>query len=139
MSAARRTPTGRTVVLGYVPSKIGLAALAAAIGECRRRGARLLVLNTTRADRHVDPNYAHATAMEELDAALRAGGVDFEVRHFTSSQLASEDVLDAAEETGAELVVVGIRRRTPVGKLILGSDAQRIILDADCPVLAVKA
>ncbi|MFB0835167.1 universal stress protein [Arthrobacter halodurans] len=133
------TATDKTVVLGFVPTEIGRAALAAAIEECGRRGARLLVLNTTRADRLVDPNYAHAPAMEELDATLRGSGVDFEVRHFTSKQLASEDVLEAAEETGAELIVVGVRRRTPVGKLILGSDAQRIILDAECSVLAVKA
>jgi nucleotide-binding universal stress UspA family protein len=43
-----------------------------------------------------------------------------------------------AREQGSDLVVIGIRRRTPTGKLILGSQAQRILLDAPCPVLAVK-
>ncbi|HRC18540.1 MAG TPA: universal stress protein, partial [Phycicoccus elongatus] len=51
----------------------------------------------------------------------------------------SDVLVDIAEETNAELIVIGLRRRTPVGKLILGSQAQRVLLDANCPVLAVKA
>ena len=50
----------------------------------------------------------------------------------------AEDLISIAEASDAELIVIGLRRRTPVGKLILGSNAQRILLDAHCPVLAVK-
>jgi nucleotide-binding universal stress UspA family protein len=52
---------------------------------------------------------------------------------------AANEVLEAADDHGAELIVIGLRRRTPVGKLIMGSTAQRILLEASCPVLAVKA
>ena len=47
-------------------------------------------------------------------------------------------VLQVSSESSASLIVVGVRPRSPVGKLLLGSVAQRIILDATCPVLAVK-
>ena len=50
----------------------------------------------------------------------------------------AEDLISIAETSDAALIVIGLRRRTPVGKLILGSNAQRILLDAPCPVLAVK-
>ena len=48
------------------------------------------------------------------------------------------DLLDAAEAADASLIVVGIRHRSPMGKLLLGSAAQQILLEAACPVLAVK-
>jgi hypothetical protein len=50
----------------------------------------------------------------------------------------ADHVLEVAQETGAELIVIGLRRRSAVGKLILGGSAQRILLDAPVPVLAVK-
>ncbi len=52
---------------------------------------------------------------------------------------AADEVLETVRETGADLVVIGVRHRSPVGKLLLGSTAQRILLEAPCPVLAVKA
>ena len=48
-------------------------------------------------------------------------------------------VLTVLEQVGAELCVIGIRRRTAVGKMLMGSNAHRILMDAPCPVLAVKA
>jgi nucleotide-binding universal stress UspA family protein len=47
-------------------------------------------------------------------------------------------IVDVSFENDVELVVIGVRRRSRVGKLILGSTAQRVILEAGCPVHAVK-
>ena len=127
-----------TVVVGYIPGELGEAALDAAVAEVRRRGADLVVVNTTRGDRLVDPRYAHDDDAAALEARLAASGVPHEVRRFTSDRLAADALLDVAGEVGAELVVIGMRHRTPVGKLLMGSTAQRVLLESPCDVLAVK-
>ena len=76
--------------------------------------------------------------MTALEAKLKASGLQYDVRQLVRGFEPAEDLIGIAEDSGAELIVIGLRRRTPVGKLILGSNAQRILLDAPCPVLAVK-
>ena len=49
-----------------------------------------------------------------------------------------EDLVQFAEESQTDQIVVGVKRRSKVGKLLMGSTAQYIILKAPCPVLCVK-
>ncbi|WP_324273435.1 universal stress protein [Blastococcus brunescens] len=70
---------------------------------------------------------------------LEESGIPFELEQLVGGRDGAEEVVAAAERLGASLIVIGLRRRTPTGKLIFGSDAQRILLDAHCQVLAVKA
>ena len=77
--------------------------------------------------------------MEAVKAKLEASGLTFDLRQLVRGFEPAEDLISIAEASDAELIVIGLRRRSPVGKLILGSNAQRILLDAKCPVLAVKA
>ncbi|GAB4067813.1 universal stress protein [Angustibacter speluncae] len=130
-----------SIVVGYVATKEGKAALRAASAEARLRNARLVVINSNRGGRDLDREDA-AKYEEELDLVRRQlddAGVEHEVRQLVRGVEPAEDLVKVAEDTSAELIVIGLRRRTPVGKLILGSNAQRILLDAPCPVLAVKA
>jgi nucleotide-binding universal stress UspA family protein len=48
-------------------------------------------------------------------------------------------LVELTEEVGADLLVIGSRRRTPIGKFLLGSTVQRVVLDSPVPVLVVKA
>jgi nucleotide-binding universal stress UspA family protein len=50
----------------------------------------------------------------------------------------SDEVVRVAGAVDAAVIVIGLRKRSPVGKLLMGSTAQRILLDSDRPVLAVK-
>jgi nucleotide-binding universal stress UspA family protein len=128
-----------SVVVGYVPTREGETALEHALREARSRGVRLVVVNTSRGDALVDERYADDDQLAALAVTLEAAGVDHEVVHAIRGREASEEILDVARERRADLVVVGLRRRSPVGKLLMGSTAQRVLLDAPCPVLAVKA
>ena len=127
------------VVVGYVPNPRGEAALEHALLESRRRGARLVVVNSSRGDALVDEEYVQGDARTALDERLTAAGVPFEVRQSARGRDVAEELAAAIAETSAERLVIGIRHRSAVGKLLMGSAAQRILLDVDCPVLAVKS
>lgn len=128
-----------TVVVGYVPSAEGQAALEAALEEASRRGEPLHLVNVGQSDASNDPKFLDEGAVERLRARLQSSGLKFELEQLVRGRDAAEEVVDTAERVGASLVVIGMRRRSPTGKLLFGSQAQRILLDADCPVLAVKA
>jgi nucleotide-binding universal stress UspA family protein len=127
-----------SIVVGYTPDPLGQVALDYAVAEADLRGTRVVVVNGTRGDAFVDTRYAGGGQVTLLEQELDRYAVDYVVRQTIGPDVA-EQVLTVAAEEDATLIVVGIRHRSPVGKLLMGSVAQRILLDATCPVLAVKA
>jgi nucleotide-binding universal stress UspA family protein len=125
------------IVVGYLATPEGRAALEAAIAEARRRSARVVVVVSARPDEPEEQRASVEAELEKVRAELTASDVDHEVRLLTGGDVA-DDLISTADEVGAELVVLGLRRRSPVGKLILGANAQRVLFDAPCPVLTVK-
>jgi len=130
-----------TIVVGYVPKPEGRAALRRGVEEARLRNSRLVVVNSHRGGREFDRDDAleSEAQLEEVRSQLDNAGVGHEVRQLVRGMDPAEDLIAVAEEVAAEFIVIGLRRRSPVGKLILGSNAQRVLLDSPCPVLAVKA
>lgn len=127
-----------SVVVGYVPTAEGDVALGTAIREARSRQVPLIVILSERGHRFgTEPVELQAEA-DDVRRQLEATGLRFDVRQTTRGRDVAEDIVDAATAEDAQLIVIGLRRRSPLGKLLLGSNAQRILLDAPCPVLAVK-
>ena len=126
------------IIVGYVPTPEGVAALESAIEESRHRQQRLVVVNSSRGESLVDPRFATGAEWHSVDHRLADAGIDHELVQLVEGKDAAEQILALANDLNAELIVIGLRRRTPVGKLIMGSQAQTILLQADCPVLAVK-
>ncbi|MFD1213268.1 universal stress protein [Arthrobacter sp. GCM10027362] len=128
-----------SIIVGYIPTPEGEAALERAIREASAAEAPLVVVNSTRGDVFVDERFVQPDAAKALDHRLAASGVEYTLLQPMGGHDAAEEVLDAAGQHRADLIVIGLRKRSPVGKLIMGSTAQRILLQAECPVLAVKA
>jgi nucleotide-binding universal stress UspA family protein len=129
-----------TIVVGYVPTPEGEAAITAAITEAQLRTETVHVVNRARSgDVTADSRWASESDLDKVRAQLDQSGVGYEIEQLVRGPEASEELIDAADRLGASLIVIGLRRRTPTGKLLFGSQAQQILLDANCPVLAVKA
>lgn len=130
-----------TIIVGYLPTPEGHAALGQAAQECilRRQPLTLVDISHHGGPQHGTPLDATSLAdVDEVRERLTAEQLDVRI-HPPAGLEPSDELIRAAQETDAELIVVGLRHRTPVGKLLLGSYAQRVLLEADCPVLAVKA
>jgi nucleotide-binding universal stress UspA family protein len=126
-----------TVVVGYIPDQYGEAALTAGIEEAERRGTGLVVVNATKGDALVDRRYVGEAGLAGLQERLAGLDLTHEVRQAIGPD-AAQEILRVATDTDAAVVVIGLRHRTPVGKMIMGSVAQQVLLDAHCAVLAVK-
>lgn len=127
-----------TIVVGYLATPEGAAALEAAAREAALRSAKLVVVVSDKGRLDADARLGRDAELDQVRATLEAKGLAHEVRQINRGRDVADDLVDTAEEFGASMIVIGLRRRSPVGKLILGSNAQRILLDAPCPVLAVK-
>lgn len=126
-----------TIVTAYSADVYGEAALDHAIGEVTRTGERLVVVNVTRGDALVDPRYAGTAGAAAVGERLAELPGEAELVQSMAPDVA-EEILSVTEREKGRLLVVGVRHRSPVGKLIMGSVAQRLILEAQCPVVAVK-
>ena len=127
-----------TVAVAYSDTPRGEAALKAAAEEATLRGQDLAVLNIIAGVDEVDHN---DPAVEKHVADVLAGvtGLTWQLHTAPEEYDTAEALLEQADEVNATLLVMGSRKRRPIGKLILGSVVQRVLLESHIPVLVVKA
>ncbi len=128
-----------TVLVAYVPRPEGQAALDKGIEVAKRRNERLVVVNASPGGSKEDPSLADVQDYERVQQVLNDSGLDTELKQFVRGKNAVEEIEGLVEKLGASLLIIGLRKRSPVGKLIMGSVAQELLLSVSCPVLAVKA
>jgi nucleotide-binding universal stress UspA family protein len=125
------------IVIGYSADPFGRAALEHGIAEAKLRGTTLWVINSSSGESYVDARFAQPDEVHDVERHLSECGVEFELTQPVGVDTA-EELLKAVGREDAELLVIGIRHRSPVGKLLLGSVSQRVLLECPKPVLAVK-
>ena len=127
-----------SVVVGFRNDTFGEVALEHGIARANATDDSLIVVNVTR-DADLDaPGFLRGHDLETLRHKLRElVGSKVKILQPVGADTAAQ-ILAIAEAESASLVVIGLRPRSPVGKFLMGSTAQQILLDSSVPVLAVK-
>lgn len=113
------------VMVAVPESEEGYAALTAAVQEARRLDTNLLVVNLS--------------ILQIPAGKLEHHDLDIQILERHTKESHAEAVLHAIEEhPETERIVIGVKRRSKVGKMVLGSVSQTVIMQSPIPVLAVK-
>ena len=128
-----------TILVAYVPRPEGQAALDKGIEIATRRNERLVVVNAGPGGRHEDPSVVNGYEAERVEERLTSLSIQAEFKQFVRGKSAIEEIEEMVEQLHVSVLIIGLRKRSAVGKLLLGSMAQEILLNVPCPVLAIKA
>ena len=128
-----------TILVAYVPRPEGQAALDKGIEIATRNQEDLMVVNATPGGTKDEPSMANVQDVERVEKLLAGSGIHATFKQFVRGKSAIEEIQDMVNSLPVSLVIIGLRKRSPVGKLLLGSVAQDILLTVSCPVMAVKA
>lgn len=124
-----------TIAAAYRPDDFGRAAVRWAAAEAAASHEKLVIITV----QEIDPEFetAEPVDLSEFTERFDLEGLDYEIREAASLSV-SDVVINEAVAAGAERLVIGIRKRTPVGKMLMGRVTQMLLLDAPMPVIAIK-
>jgi nucleotide-binding universal stress UspA family protein len=128
-----------TILVAYVPRPEGQTALDKGIELARQTQENLIVVNATPGGSSDDPARADAQDVERVELLLSVSGIKAEFKQFVRGKNAVEELEELVAQHQVSVLVIGLRKRSAVGKLILGSMAQEILMSISCPILAIKA
>jgi nucleotide-binding universal stress UspA family protein len=129
-----------SVIVGYMSSERGRAALDLGLEEARLRDTDLVVVHSLHGAGVDDDEDVVASdrELETIDEMLSKEGINFSVHNYVRGNSPAEDIVQAAADYDGQLIVIGLRQRTSAGKFLLGSNAHEILMNAPCPVLTIR-
>jgi nucleotide-binding universal stress UspA family protein len=128
------------IMVGYDRSNVAKEALVLVKKHAKAFDAKVYLLTalTQGPDLQLEDIQKAEHELERLRISFKEDGIPCETHAIISSLSAGEDLVQFAQENGIDEIVIGVRRRSKVGKLLFGSNAQYIILQAPCSVVTVK-
>lgn len=129
------------ILVGYNGSPEADAALELARDHARRLGAKVVVVSSAigGAKEKTEDIDRLAENLKEARLKMETAGVRFEIHELVRGLSPGEDIVKFATDNAVDLIFVGVEKKSKARKLLLGSNAQYIILRAPCPVMTVKA
>jgi nucleotide-binding universal stress UspA family protein len=128
------------ILVGYDGSSSAKEAMRVAKKYARAFGASVEVV--TSMERGTENQQKEIESAEQglawAESFFSDAGIECRSHLLIRGVDAGEDIVQFAEENKVEQIVVGVKRRSKVGKLLMGSTAQYVILKARCPVVSVK-
>lgn len=128
------------ILVGYDGSDQAKEALNIAKKHAQAFNAAVYVVTSLTGESETTaPDVKHA--QDELEYArqfFEEAGITVETHLLIRGVTPGEDLVNFASEKEIDEIVVGVRKMSPVGKLLFGSNARHVILHAPCPVVAVK-
>ena len=128
-----------TILVAYVPRPEGQSALDKGIEMAKANNEPLIVVNASPGGTGEDPSRADSQDVERVERLIANSGIRCEFKQFVRGKNIVDELEELIALQNASLLVIGLRKRSAVGKLIMGSMAQEIVMNISCPILAVKA
>lgn len=129
------------ILVGYDGSNVALAAIELAKKHARAfQAEKVYLVRSMEGGPHVTrEEFDHAEhELGRVNRTLADDNLPSELRLLVRGQSPGEDLVQFAGENGVDEIIIGVRRRSKVGKLVFGSTAQYVILNAPCPVVTVR-
>jgi nucleotide-binding universal stress UspA family protein len=129
------------ILVGYDGSTTAREALGLAKKRAKLWGAKIDVVKCIAQNREL--NYEDIQKVEhklesEVHDHLNSGDIPYETHLVISGRQSGEELVQFAEQNKIDEIVIGVRRKSKAGKLLFGSTAQYVILNAPCPVVTIK-
>jgi len=131
------------IIVAYKKEKVGRHLMDIAVKHAKKFGGKILMVTslkggvtTSRIEHQTEIDAKNN--LEQACTYFESCGVECETHLLIRGLEAGEDIVLFAKEESADEIIMSVKKRSKVGKLLFGSTAQVVILDAHCPVLTVK-